>query len=235
MRVYILSAFRQHRNRDIKEELNILMQKGFSRIYISPFSRIQKENPVNEGTVYRIEDLLAEDDSDFNIAFKYPGNVYILIDRIVTKEFDEDDEHRLSDSIGTAFYEGEGDVYIEVDGERLIHFNNRFELDGMTFEEPSPNLFSFNNPYGACPVCEGFSMVLGIDEDLVIPNKLLSVYEGGVAPWKGEKLGKWRESFVKGARKFDFPVHKAIADLTPEQYRVLWEGNQHVYGINDFF
>jgi excinuclease ABC subunit A len=235
MRVYILSAFRQHRNRDIKEELNILMQKGFSRIYISPFSRTQKENPVNEGTVYRIEDLLAEDDSDFNIAFKYPENVYVLVDRIVTKELDEDDEHRLSDSIGTAFYEGEGDVYAEVDGKNLLHFNNRFELDGLQFEEPSPNLFSFNNPYGACPTCEGFSLVLGIDEDLVIPNKLLSVYEGGVAPWKGEKLGKWKENFIKGARKFDFPVHKAIADLTPEQYRILWEGNQHVYGINDFF
>ncbi len=159
----------------------------------------------------------------------------MLIDRIVAKELDEDDEHRLSDSIGTAFYEGEGDVYVEVDGKKLLHFNNRFELDGMTFEEPSPNLFSFNNPYGACPTCEGFSLVLGIDEDLVIPNKLLSVYEGAVAPWKGEKLGQWKEDFIKNARKFDFPVHKPIADLTKEQYRVLWEGNQYVYGINDFF
>jgi excinuclease ABC subunit A len=105
----------------------------------------------------------------------------------------------------------------------------------MSFEEPTPNLFSFNNPFGACPTCEGFSLVLGIDEDLVIPNKLLSVYEGAVAPWKGEKLGKWKEDFIKGARKFDFPVHKSIADLTKEQYRILWEGNQHVYGINDFF
>ena len=105
----------------------------------------------------------------------------------------------------------------------------------MTFEEPSPNLFSFNNPYGACPTCEGFSLVLGIDDDLVIPDKRLSVYEGAVAPWKGEKLGKWKENFVKGARKFNFPVHKPIVDLSPEQYRILWEGNQHVYGINDFF
>lgn len=247
-RAYILSAFKQHRNRDTKEELNILMQKGFSRIYVSPFSRSQKENPVNEGTIYRIEDLVSSPD-EFLKAFKYPENVYILIDRIVVKEFDEDDQHRLSDSIGTAFYEGEGDVYVEVQSEvknqtidsrlltkdSLLHFNNRFELDGMTFEEPSPNLFSFNNPYGACPTCEGFSQVLGIDEDLVIPNKLLSVYEGAVVPWKGEKLGKWRESFIKGARKFDFPVHKPIADLTKEQYRILWEGNQHVYGINDFF
>jgi excinuclease ABC subunit A len=233
-KIYILSAFKAHRNRDAKEELNILMQKGFSRIYVSAFSSSQKENPVNEGTIYRIEDLMTSP-GDFLQAFKYPENVYILIDRIVVKEFDEDDQHRLSDSIGTAFYEGEGDVYVEVDGEKILHFNNRFELDGMTFEEPTPNLFSFNNPFGACPTCEGFSLVLGIDEDLVIPNKLLSVYEGAVAPWKGEKLGKWRESFVKSARKFDFPVHKPIADLTKEQYRVLWEGNQHVYGINDFF
>lgn len=234
-KVYILSAFKQHRNRDAREELNILMQKGFSRIYLSPFSRTQKENPVQEGIIYRIEDLLANDVNSFKEAFAYPENLYVLIDRIVSKQFDEDDEHRLSDSIGTAFYEGEGDVYLEVDGKKILQFNNRFELDGMSFEEPSPNLFSFNNPFGACPTCEGFSLVLGIDEDLVIPNKLLSVYEGAVAPWKGEKLGKWRESFIKGARKFDFPVHKAIADLTKEQYRVLWEGNEHVYGINDFF
>lgn len=251
-RAYILSAFKQHRNRDEREELNILMQKGFSRIYVSPFSYTQKESPVSEGATYRIEELLSNPD-DFVEAFRYPENVYILIDRIVVKEFDEDDEHRLSDSIGTAFYEGEGDVYVEVQAEgkpetkkkapdsllatrhSLLHFNNRFELDGMTFEEPSPNLFSFNNPYGACPVCEGFSQVLGIDEDLVIPNKLLSVYEGAVAPWKGEKLGQWRENFIRAARKFDFPVHKAIADLTPAQYRVLWEGNQFAEGINDFF
>ncbi|MFL5740071.1 MAG: excinuclease ABC subunit UvrA [Flavisolibacter sp.] len=233
-RVYILSAFKQHRNRDITEELNILMQKGFSRIYASPFSRTQKENPISEGTVFRIEELL-ENAALIKKAFAYPENVFVLIDRIVVKDFDEDDTHRLSDSIGTAFYEGEGDVYLEVDGKNLIHFNNRFELDGMTFEEPSPNLFSFNNPYGACPTCEGFSLVLGIDEDLVIPNKLLSVYEGAVAPWKGEKLGKWKESFVKAARRFDFPVHKAIADLSTEEYRILWEGNQHVNGINDFF
>ncbi len=233
-KAYILAAFKQHRNRDEKEELKILMQKGFTRIYVSPFSYTQKETPVTEGTTYHIEDLLSSPD-DFIAAFKYPESVYVLVDRIVVKAFDEDDEHRLSDSIGTAFYEGEGDVYVEVDGGKLLHFNNRFELDGMTFEEPSPNLFSFNNPYGACPTCEGFSLVLGIDEDLVIPNKLLSVYEGAVAPWKGEKLGKWKEDFVKNARKFDFPVHKAIADLTKEQYRILWEGNQYVYGINDFF
>jgi excinuclease ABC subunit A len=234
-RVYILTAFRQHRNRDVKEELNILMQKGFSRIYVSALSVSQKENAIKESVAYRIEDLLQEGSEKFKTIFKFPENVFVLIDRIVAKKFEEDDEHRLSDSVGTAFYEGEGNVYIEVDGKKLIHFNSRFELDGIVFEEPVPNLFSFNNPLGACPTCEGFSMVLGIDEDLVIPNKLLSVYEGAVAPWKGEKLGLWKESFVKAARKFNFPVHKPVMDLTREQYRILWEGNQFVNGINDFF
>ncbi|MGZ5286571.1 MAG: excinuclease ABC subunit UvrA [Flavisolibacter sp.] len=234
-KIFILSAFRQHRNRDTREELNILMQKGFSRVYQSPFSISQKENPVKEGTIFRIEELLEADEQSLKAAFAFPENMFVLIDRFVSKELDEDDEHRLSDSIGTAFYEGEGDVYLEMDAKKILHFNNRFELDGMSFEEPSPNLFSFNNPYGACPTCEGFSQVLGIDEDLVIPNKLLSVYEGAIAPWKGEKLGKWKDDFIRASRKFDFPVHKAIADLSAEQYRILWEGNQHVYGINDFF
>ncbi|MEK7199462.1 MAG: excinuclease ABC subunit A, partial [Bacteroidota bacterium] len=148
---------------------------------------------------------------------------------------EEDDLHRLSDSIGTAFYEGEGEMYVEVDAINLLHFSNKFELDGIQFEEPVPNLFSFNNPFGACPTCEGFSQVLGIDSDLVIPNKRLSVYESAVAPWKGEKLGWWREQFVKGAAKFAFPVHKPISDLTKEQYNQLWRGEGNVQGIDDFF
>jgi excinuclease ABC subunit A len=233
-RVFILAAFRTHRNREVREELNILMQKGFTRVHVSAVSQTQKENPIAESATYSIEDLLA-DEAALDAAFTYPENVFVLIDRIVAKDFDEDDEHRLGDSIGTAFYEGEGEVYVEVDGSKLLSFNNRFELDGMQFEEPAPNLFSFNNPLGACPVCEGFSQVLGIDEDLVIPNKLLSVYEGAVAPWKGEKLGQWKENFIRAARRFDFPVHKPIADLTAEQYRTLWKGNQFVEGIDDFF
>ncbi|HEY0433422.1 MAG TPA: excinuclease ABC subunit UvrA, partial [Chitinophagaceae bacterium] len=186
----------------------------------------------------RIEELLelASKELDKKLAASPKRSpVYILVDRIVAKEFDEDDRHRLADSIGTAFYEGEGDVYLEIDGQEPLHFNNRFELDGMQFEEPVPNLFNFNNPFGACPTCEGFSQVLGIDSELVIPDRRLSVYEGAVAPWKGEKLGWWREQFVKGARKIDFPVHKAIADLTDAQYKTLWEGAGNVHGINDFF
>jgi excinuclease ABC subunit A len=248
-KVYILTTFKQHRNRDIREELNILVQKGFSRVYARHTSEAKSE----PGEILRIEDLLMLSDKELKQKFASHGSrltIYILIDRIVVKNFDEDDRHRLADSIGTAFYEGEGDVYLEVqsamigqqatltvvDGNgQLLHFNNRFELDGILFEEPVPNLFNFNNPFGACPTCEGFSQVLGIDSDLVIPDKRLSVYEGAIAPWKGEKLGWWRDQFVKGARKIGFPVHKPIADLTSEQYAILWEGAGNVYGINDFF
>lgn len=241
-KVFLLVPFKQHKNRDIKEELNILVQKGFSRIYVHQAAANAKQNGNTAGEISRIEDLLALNDKELKAKLpaqsSKPGT-FILIDRIVVKDFDEDDIHRLSDSIGTAFYEGEGDVYLEIQqtaGEvKLLHFNNRFEADGMQFEEPVPNLFSFNNPFGACPTCEGFSQVLGIDSELVIPDRRLSVYDGAVAPWKGEKLGLWREQFIKGAKKFNFPVHKAIADLTSKQYDILWEGNEHAYGINDFF
>ena len=212
----------------------------------------------------RIEDLLELADKELKTKLSTANGLpptYILVDRIVVKEFDEDDIHRLSDSVGTAFYEGEGDVYLEVQNQQsskdeskvdskkqkaanhsaptnhqsLLHFNNRFELDGIQFEEPVPNLFSFNNPFGACPTCEGFSQVLGIDSDLVIPDRRLSVYDGAIAPWKGEKLGLWKDRFIKEAKKFNFPIHKPIADLTEKQYQTLWEGNEYAEGINDFF
>lgn len=214
-KVLILIPFKQHKNRQTPEELNILMQKGFSRLYT--------------GEILRIEELLE------NKKWKPNAETFVLVDRLVVKDFDEDDRHRMADSIGTAFYEGEGELMLEVNGGKKVHFSNRFELDGMQFEEPVPNLFSFNNPFGACPTCEGFSQVLGIDEDLVIPDKRLSIYEGAVAPWKGEKLGWWKDQFIKGSRKFNFPVHKPIIDLTKDQYRVLWKGNEFVQGIDDFF
>lgn len=234
-KLFILAVFKKHRNRDLKEELNILVQKGFSRVY----SQHPTTNNEQPGEVHRIEELIELADKDL----KKKKITHILIDRIVVKEeFDEDDLHRMADSVGTAFYEGEGDVYLQVTPHSplstlhsLLHFNNRFELDDITFEEPVPNLFSFNNPYGACPTCEGFSQVLGIDPDLVIPDRRLSVYEGAVAPWKGEKLDWWRQNFIKGAKKFDFPVHKPVADLTPAQYEQLWAGSNGVYGIRDFF
>ena len=222
-KVLLLVPFKQHANRDVKEELNILIQKGFSRVYSN------KE-------ILRIEEVLENEVLAKKLATpKIKQATYLLIDRLIVKDFDEDDKHRISDSVGTAFYEGEGELIIEVNGEKLIPFSNKFELDGIQFEEPVPNLFSFNNPFGACPTCEGFSLVLGIDADLVIPNKQLSVYEGAVAPWKGEKLGQWKESFIRAAKGFDFPVHKPIIDLTEEQLQVLWEGNAYANGINDFF
>jgi excinuclease ABC subunit A len=221
-RVVILTAFKQHANRQVREELNILTQKGFPRMYIN-------QQPA------RIEELLELNDEQLHTMIFQQQNAYVLIDRIVVKDFEEEDIHRISDSVGTAFYEGEGEMYLEVDGKELLHYSNKFELDGIQFEEPVPNLFSFNNPYGACPVCEGFGQVLGIEPDLVIPDKRISVYDGAVAPWKGEKLGLWRERFVKAAARYNFPVHKAVADLTEEQYELLWKGNGTVQGIDDFF
>ena len=235
-KVYILVPFKQHIKRDIKEELNILLQKGFSRIYISALNNIKStKKSIETPEVLRIEDLIETPDKELKKKFSVAENIYLLVDRIVVKDFDEDDIHRISDSINIAFYEGEGNMLLEVNEQKKIPFSNKFELDGIVFEEPVPNLFSFNNPFGACPTCEGFSQVLGIDADLVIPDRRMSVYDGAVAPWKGEKLGWWREQFVKGARSINFPVHKAIADLTDEQYNILWIGGGSVYGINDFF
>jgi excinuclease ABC subunit A len=225
----ILSAFRQQGKRNIREELNILLQKGFSRLYL-----IAKGQA---GEMLRIEDMLEDKDAELKKKFNKDKDtgIYILIDRIVVKDFDEDDMHRLADSVNTAFFEGEGEMLLEVNGERTMSFSNKFERDGIKFEEPVPNLFSFNNPYGACPVCEGFSQVLGIDPELVIPNPRLSVYEGAVAPWKGEKLGQWKEQFIRGAKHFGFPVHKPVMELTRQQYDELWKGNSYANGINDFF
>ncbi len=241
-KILLLVKFPLHAKRSVKEELNILLQKGFTRIYITK-SKGKSQKAKEENETVHIEDLLEKTDKELKqiISADITNQVvYVLIDRFVSKgldmsEADEDDLHRISDSVGTAFYEGEGEVYIEVDGKELQHFSNKFELDGIKFEEPVPNLFSFNNPYGACPVCEGFSQVLGIDEDLVIPDKSLSVYDGAVAPWKGEKLGWWREQFVKTASKAGFPIHKAVMDLTDEQYQQLWKGVGAAYGISDFF
>ncbi len=233
-KVVVIVLFKQHAKRETREELNILLQKGFTRMYL----RSSGKQATATGEIIRIEDLLALTDKELAGQMgkeAASGGAYVLIDRIVTKDFDEDDLHRLSDSISTSFYEGEGELYLEINNRQLLHFSNRFELDGIQFEEPVPNLFSFNNPYGACPTCEGFSQVLGIDEDLVIPDKRLSVYEGAVAPWKGEKLGWWREQFVKNAGKFGFPIHKPIIDLTKEQYRQLWQGEGVVQGIDEFF
>jgi excinuclease ABC subunit A len=227
-KVLMLVAFKQLHNRDVREELNILMQKGFSRL---AYHHSSKEGELK---IVRIEDLQQKNDEDLSSYVEHQ-TLYILIDRLVVKDFDEDDNHRISDSVSTAFYEGEGEVILEINGKDIVHFSNKFELDGIKFEEPVPNLFSFNNPYGACPVCGGFSLVLGIDPDLVIPDKRLSVFENAIAPWRGEKLGLWKQKLIKAANHFDFPVHKPIIDLTTAQYNLLWTGNEYFAGLNEFF
>src|SRR5690348_15404474 len=218
-KILILVQFKSSHNREVKEELNILMQKGFSRVYIN-----------NE--IIRIEEII--DKKNVASLFSH-ATAYVLIDRLIVKDFDEDDKHRIADSVSTAFYEGEGEVILEINEKKKLHFSNKFELDGLKFEEPAPNLFSFNNPYGACPVCEGFSQVLGIDPDLVIPDKRLSVFENAIAPWRGEKLSAWKDKLIHHARYFDFPIHKPIIDLTDAQYDLLWTGNVYFHGLNDFF
>ena len=240
-KMVMLVPFKQQAKRDIQEELNILLQKGFARIYLR--CRGQSDNlksakasakSAEIATILRIEDALAMTKAEITKLLK-AHDVYVLIDRVIVKNFDEDDIHRISDSIGTAFYEGEGLLWVEHNDTHLKTFNNKFTLDGIDFDEPSPNLFSFNNPYGACPTCEGYSQVLGIDENLVIPNPNLSVYDGGVAPWKGEKLVWWKDQFVKEAGKAGFPIHQPINKLTKTQETQLWKGIGKALGIDAFF
>ena len=221
-RLYIVAPLYFKNKRSLRDELSVLQQKGFSRVYLEAHA----EEPLQT-----IDSLLERTDKDLK---KFQPS-HLLIDRIVVKEFEEDDWHRLSDSIATAFYEGEGTSALLQNDKNWHLFSNRFERDGLVFEEPVPNLFSFNNPFGACPTCEGFSQVLGIDAELVLPNKKLSVYDGAVAPWKGEKMDWWRQQFVKGAKKLDFPIHKPIEDLSSKQLNALWKGGEGVYGIDDFF
>ena len=229
-KMVIIVPFKQQAKRDIQEELQILIQKGFARVYV----RSHMGSSKAKSEILRIEDALAMSKAEITKIFK-TNEVYVLIDRVVVKNFDEDDIHRLSDSIGTAFYEGEGVLWVEQNETIFQNFNNKFTLDGINFDEPSPNLFSFNNPYGACPTCEGYSQVLGIDENLVIPNDHLSVYDGAVAPWKGDKLVWWKDQFVKEAGKLGFPIHQPINKLTKTQVTQLWKGVGKALGIDDFF
>lgn len=160
-----------------------------------------------------------------------------MVDRIAVSHGDRDNTSRIADSVQTAFYEGFGEAMVKVyDGNEAstYSFSNRFEADGITFEEPSENLFAFNNPVGACPTCEGFGSVIGIDEDLVVPDKSLSVYEDAIACWKGEKLSEWKNLLIQNAHKFGFPVHTPYGELTEEQRQLLWDGNRYFHGINDF-
>ncbi|WP_039053035.1 excinuclease ABC subunit UvrA [Sphingobacterium sp. T2] len=216
--VTIYSPLVPTNNRKLKEELSLLMQKGFVRVLF-------------EESIQKIESIL-EDTSIGNTNFS-AGDVKIVIDRI-RLDGEDDTASRLADSIQTAYFEGKGECYVDIDGE-LHHFSEKFELDGITFEEPSPNFFSFNNPYGACKRCEGYGKIIGIDPDLVVPDKSKSVYDGAIAPWRGEKMGAWLEALVRSAIKFDFPIHRAYADLTEEQRQLLWTGNEYFRGLNEFF
>jgi excinuclease ABC subunit A len=238
-KLLILAPLKRHVGKTLKEQLSLLSQQGFTRLQSN--GEIQKieiflENKINE-----------------------KESINLVIDRVSVRLGDEDNENRISDSIQTAFYEGEGDCLVEImdEGEKveserspkpkvkkpkakdenkaLRHFSNRFELDGMTFEEPSLHFFSFNNPVGACKYCEGFGSVIGIDEDLVIPNKNLSVYEDAIVCWKGEKMSEWKKELVNNAHKFDFPIHRPVYELSAAQKKLLWTGNKYFEGLNAFF
>jgi excinuclease ABC subunit A len=204
--------------RKLKEELSLLLQKGFVRV-------------VYQDSMQKIESII----DDKSIANKdlQDGEVLIVVDRVRIEQ-DDDTVNRLSDSVQTGFFEGKGELYMEEGGQRH-HFSHKFELDGMVFEEPTPNFFSFNNPYGACRRCEGYGKIIGIDPDLVIPDKSRSVYDGAIAPWRGEKMGEWLQVLVKSSLKFDFPIHRAYMDLTNEQKEILWTGNKYFTGLNQFF
>lgn len=218
-RLFILSKVSEKKDRSFQKQLQLLEQQGFSRALI-------------DGKIFRINEI------DYkNVSKK--SEVYLLIDRLVTQTNDEDFSGRAADSIQTAFYEGNGQCLVwEEIGENSYkkhEFSNLFELDGMSFEEPSVNFFTFNNPVGACKTCEGFGSIIGIDPDLVIPNKSLSVYDSAIVCWNGEVMSTYKNQLLKHAHKFDFPVHKPIAELSKKQYELLWTGNEYFEGLNSFF
>ena len=235
-RILVMAPLRPREDRTLASELKILLQKGYTRL-------------VADGDVFQIEDLLAtEEGSDepgstlLSHLATSPAVLEILIDRgtVIFDESgqpDEDTQYRYSDSVQTAFNEGDGSCRVQVMGSGESRtFSDRFELDDIAFEEPSVNLFTFNNPYGACRRCDGFGKVLGIDPDLVIPDKNLSIFEGAIAPWRSEKMSEeFMKPLLRNGIRFDFPIHRPYKDLTPEQQELLWTGNQYFTGLNGFF
>jgi len=216
-KVTILSKLLIKHNRSLENQLTILNQQGFSRV-------------MKNNTVFRIEELVNNPDPE--------AEYLLVIDRIAIRHEDDDLLARLADSVQTAYYEGDGECICDIEsgGNHQRHiYSNKFEADGIAFEEPTVNLFTFNNPYGACKTCEGFGSIIGIDEDLVIPNKSLSIYDDAIACWKGEKLSEWKEELVNSAYKFNFPVHKPWYELTDEQRKLVWTGNKYFGGLNAFF
>ena len=213
----------QHKyERSIGQELSLLLQKGFTRVKYK-----------NE--VINIEDLLEDKKFDKKkLTSKSSKDIFILIDRFVVND-DEDNQKRIADSILTAFSESEGDCIVEVVDGEITAFNNRFELDGIVFPIPSHQLFNYNNPYGACPKCEGYGRMLGIDAEKVIPDEGLSIFQEAIACWRGEAGKEWWNRLIASAQNFDFPVHRPFKDLTEAQKELLWTGNKHFWGINEYF
>lgn len=211
-RLLLLAPIKISEERDPVKSLQLFYKQGFARI-------------LYKGEVIRIDEGITEIGREFQL----------VVDRIICMD-DEDFYNRLGNAIDTAFFEGKGECLIqEISSGRNTHFSNKFELDGISFLEPNVHLFSFNNPYGACPKCEGYGDVIGIDEELVIPNTSLSVYENAIFPWRGESMGWYRDQLVNTAYKFDFPIHKPWYQLTMEQKELVWEGNNYFIGLNKFF
>ncbi|WP_044172076.1 excinuclease ABC subunit UvrA [Flectobacillus major] len=228
-RVLILAPLFLKDGRSLKEEMKVLMQKGYTRIVIDGETKFLEELLDNKAELEQLPPI-----DLFKLNYK------ILIDRLAIKKDDngnpdEETQFRVSDSIQTAFFEGNGSCFVELVGGNTHVFSDKFEADGLLFEEPSLNLFSFNNPYGACKCCEGFGKVLGLDHDLIFPDKNLSVYEGAIAPWRTEKMGEWLVPLLRNGIKFDFPIHRAYKELTTEQQELLWKGNEYFHGLNAFF
>lgn len=216
-RMMILSEVLPSEDRTIQDELKGLMSQGFSRVEM-------------EGQIFQLQELTTQNS-------KITGQVYLVVDRTMVDKSQEG-VSRLTDSVETAFLEGKGACMLKVfseDGDKLLRFSKSFEADGMIFETPTVHTFSFNSPIGACPVCEGFGKVIGIDEDLVVPNKALSIYEDAIVCWKGEVMGEWKNTLVHVASKFNFPIHKPYYELTDEQRNLLWDGNKYFEGLNAFF
>jgi len=213
-KLLLLAPIFLEKDRTLTDKLKVLNQQGYARI--------------------KVNDSVVRIDEAFDINEK-PENIYLVVDRVITKN-EEDFYNRLADAIETAFFEGKGNCYIEsLSTNTQEHFSNKFELDGIDFLEPNVHLFSFNNPYGACPTCEGYGDVIGIDEDLVIPNTGLSIYESAVFAWRGDSMSWYKDQLVNNSHKFDFPIHKPYYDLTPDQKQLVWDGNEYFEGLNSFF
>ncbi|WP_432221962.1 excinuclease ABC subunit UvrA [Flavobacterium sp. TMP13] len=212
----LLAPIHVEKGRKLDEKLKVLLQQGFARILI-------------DNETIRLDDFLA------NPKIKKNQELLLIVDRIVVKN-EEEFFNRLADAVQTAFFEGKGICYLqELNGAHRLSYSNNFELDGITFLEPNVHLFSFNNPYGACPSCEGYGNIIGIDADLVVPNTSLSIFENAIYTWRGESMGYYRDQLVNNAYKFDFPIHKPFFELTDSQKELIWTGNQYFEGLNDFF